>query len=519
MRIFASCCVLMLLLAGSPRALNAQPADQFITSQSIITADNTAPSVPSGVVASAASDSQIDISWSASTDDIAVTGYQVFRNNVQIATTTLLAYADTGLTPETLYAYNITAFDQAGNISARSATTTATTEATFVPPSGGGNPTVYAVPRLSDLVVVPDLYSASISWETSIPTRSKVHWGFGEEYELATLVERSLRSHHATKLTELAPGTRYYFKIVAYDKAGNETVLIRDSFMTMSLPDEEPPENVAGFTGYADGKDAILTWQNPNDPDFDRVRIVRRTDGYPVDPADGFVVFEGTATEYRDTDIFEKGKRAYYAAFAYDKAGNVSSGALVAVAALGEVVPPPVEVPLEEGIAPLEFRNIIFLQENKEISFIGNDVEIDGGIPFEMRIPYGLLPEHLKTVMVTLKPSSDSSKSFSFLLRINKDKTAYTAKIGALGEAGEYPIVLMLLDYAQQSVSKVEGTLIVKKEVTSLIGATEPTPGLVELLSGRLNLWIIAFMLMILLLALYATGIPGIRSRGTHETR
>ncbi len=83
--------------------------------------DTTAPSVPGGLTAVAASSSQIKLSWSASTDNVGVTGYKVFRNGVQIAATGALTYANTGLLPATTYSFAVAAFDAAGNSSAQSA--------------------------------------------------------------------------------------------------------------------------------------------------------------------------------------------------------------------------------------------------------------------------------------------------------------------------------------------------------------------------------------------------------------
>lgn len=91
--------------------------------------DIIAPSVPAGINAIATSSTQINLSWSASTDTggAGLAGYKVFRNNAQIATTTLPAYQNTGLTASTTYLYAISAYDKSGNISARSATTTKST--------------------------------------------------------------------------------------------------------------------------------------------------------------------------------------------------------------------------------------------------------------------------------------------------------------------------------------------------------------------------------------------------------
>ena len=90
--------------------------------------DTTPPSTPTSLNATAASQSQINLTWTASTDNVGVAGYQVFRGGVQVATTTTNSYNDTGLLPTTGYTYTVTAFDAAGNISATSSPSSATTQ-------------------------------------------------------------------------------------------------------------------------------------------------------------------------------------------------------------------------------------------------------------------------------------------------------------------------------------------------------------------------------------------------------
>src|SRR5439155_23267160 len=98
--------------------------------------DTPAPSVPAGLSATATSSSQINLSWSASTDNVAVTGYDVYRGGQPIASTNLTSYSDTGLSPATSYSYTVAAFDKAGNTSAQSSSSSATTQ----PSSGSTGP-------------------------------------------------------------------------------------------------------------------------------------------------------------------------------------------------------------------------------------------------------------------------------------------------------------------------------------------------------------------------------------------
>ncbi len=94
--------------------------------------DTTPPSTPTNLAATAVSSSQINLSWTASTDNVGVTGYKIFRGGVQVGTATTNSYSDTGLSPSTSYSYTVSAFDAAGNNSGNSNTASATTQ------SGGG---------------------------------------------------------------------------------------------------------------------------------------------------------------------------------------------------------------------------------------------------------------------------------------------------------------------------------------------------------------------------------------------
>jgi N-acetylmuramoyl-L-alanine amidase len=95
------------------------------------TPDSGPPTTPTILSAKAVSQSQIDLAWAASTDDVGVTGYRVLRDGVQVAETARLTFTDTALTPATTYRYTVAARDAAGNWSMPSvvtekATTTAT---------------------------------------------------------------------------------------------------------------------------------------------------------------------------------------------------------------------------------------------------------------------------------------------------------------------------------------------------------------------------------------------------------
>ena len=101
--------------------------------------DTESPTAPTGLVANAVSFSQIDLSWTASTDNVAVTGYTVSRSlsgggpYSEVGLTTSTSYSDTELAEETTYYYVVQAEDAAGNTSGSSNEAVATTPL-HVPP-------------------------------------------------------------------------------------------------------------------------------------------------------------------------------------------------------------------------------------------------------------------------------------------------------------------------------------------------------------------------------------------------
>lgn len=91
--------------------------------------DTQLPTVPTGLTATAASSSQINLSWTASTDNVGVTTYKVYRGGTLIVTLgNVRSYNDSGLTPSTSYAYTVQACDAAANCSAQSSSISGTTQ-------------------------------------------------------------------------------------------------------------------------------------------------------------------------------------------------------------------------------------------------------------------------------------------------------------------------------------------------------------------------------------------------------
>jgi hypothetical protein len=96
----------------------------------VLTVDDQPPSAPAAVTATAPSRSRVEVGWNASTDNVGVTQYEVFRDGSLIGTTEGTTYSDTAVSAATTYSYQVRAVDAAGNRSAFGNTATVTTPST-----------------------------------------------------------------------------------------------------------------------------------------------------------------------------------------------------------------------------------------------------------------------------------------------------------------------------------------------------------------------------------------------------
>lgn len=108
---------------------NSAEIEEAIAENTPPTDDTTPPSVPDGLATTTFSDTEINLIWNPSTDDVGVQGYRVSRDGVVVGTVSLPAFSDTGLSASTAYSYTVSSFDAKGNESAQSAAVSATTNA------------------------------------------------------------------------------------------------------------------------------------------------------------------------------------------------------------------------------------------------------------------------------------------------------------------------------------------------------------------------------------------------------
>lgn len=489
-----------------------QVEDQFTIGLEIVSADAIPPSIPTGVTTLAIAPTQIDVSWTASTDNIGVSGYQIFRDSVAIATVTApaITYSDTGLVPETTYAYTVQAFDIYNNYSAQSATSNATTPAVPVTPpaavdEGGSAGSSNTLTEFSlKIIPFPGIDSVLLEINSPVPAQAEVSWGRSPDGEMGTLSSSIYKPHHRTLITGLTPNTVYFVKVRATDGVGRvveKTIQITTG--ALLLESDILPENPSNFDGVGTKEGIALSWKNPKNPEFSRVRIMRHLGNIPTDPQDGTFIYEGKLEEFLDRNV-EEGAIYGYTIFAQDHSGRYSSGAVAIVKAYteGEDQPYVVLLPHNEFETDTNelFAGLRIIQDGKQISAVQDVFGIDTQRPFAVLLSARSVPKVLKTILVTLKHPDDSSRTFSFLLRLNDAHTQYQAHIGALGEAGEYPTTLSILNFRLGSIATIRFTISATESTPVSTDASEGDTRNLVLISITVVLGLLLLLLIFLLL-------------------
>lgn len=187
-------------------------ADDFFTG---IPADTNAPSAPGTPSVVTASAQHVEVAWTGSTDDTAVAGYRLFRNDVEIATTAATGYDDTAVLPLTDFRYSVAAYDAAGNESARSPYAVLTTP----PPADTNGPWIMLVKAEAKWPSPP-----VISWFTDEPSSSQVEFGTNATYGTLTAFSPTRVVTHRVLLPPMPDHSTNHFRIRSQDATGNETV-------------------------------------------------------------------------------------------------------------------------------------------------------------------------------------------------------------------------------------------------------------------------------------------------------
>lgn len=176
--------------------------------------DTQAPTAPTNLAASNVASTTLTLNWTASTDNVGVTNYNIYRNNNFIGSTgnSSTTFNVTGLTASTSYSFYVRALDAAGNISATSNTINVTTT------SGGGNDT--QAPTAPTNLAASNVASTSLTlnWTASTDNVGVTNYNI---YRDNTFLASTGNNSTTYSVTGLTASTSYSFFVRALDAAGN----------------------------------------------------------------------------------------------------------------------------------------------------------------------------------------------------------------------------------------------------------------------------------------------------------
>ncbi|HEU4349298.1 MAG TPA: metallophosphoesterase, partial [Actinoplanes sp.] len=286
---------------------------------SILTAgaDSTPPSTPTGLTALPAADA-VTLTWTASTDNVGVTGYEVLRDGSPLATAATTSFTDTTVPANEPHSWTVRALDAAGNASAESTAVSATRD-TEAPSAPEGLHTTAVTAG-----------SVGLAWTAATDNLGVAYYHvYRDGLQIATVPDTSTSYTDETVGSAFATHT---YHVVAADLAGN--VSAPSTSVEVSTVDASPPTTPGDLVTTATGPNRVVVSWSPSSDDTGVTE---------------YAVYRGPAllattagTTVTDTGVLSE--TAYsYTVVARDAAGNSS----------GAAGPSVVTTPTPPAIAPV----------------------------------------------------------------------------------------------------------------------------------------------------------------------
>jgi fibronectin type 3 domain-containing protein len=287
----------------------------------VVTGDTQAPSTPSNLNGSG-SLSSVALSWLASTDNVAVTRYNLHRATTagftpsaanRIAQPTGTSYSDTGLAAGTYY-YRVTAEDAAGNISALS------NEASAVVTGDTSAPTAP-----SSLAGAGSVSSVGLTWTGSTDnvavSRYNLHRSTTAGFTPGAANRIAQPTSTSYSDTGLAAGT-YYYRVTAEDAAGNISAASNEATAVVT-GDATAPTAPGGLIATGSSSSVALSWSASTDNVGVTRYNVHRATTAGFTPSAANRIAQPTSTSYSDPGL--AAGTYYYRVTAEDAAANIST--------------------------------------------------------------------------------------------------------------------------------------------------------------------------------------------------
>jgi len=381
-------------------------------------ADTTAPTKPSNLAATNITTTSCTLAWTGSTDDVGVTGYNIYRNSVLVgSTTTAVTFNLTGLTPDTANNLTVRATDAAGNLSAASVALAVQTL-----PNPPSVPTGLAVSSLKDI-------SFTLTWAASTGGTGGIA-GY-DIYQNGVLIG-STTTARTFAVAGLAPTTAYNMTVTARDTAGH--VSPASAILPVTTPaDTTNPTKPSNLTvANITTTSCTLTWTGSTDD----VGVT----GYNIYRNSILVGSSTTAVTFNLTGLTPDTANNLTVR-AIDAAGNLSAAS---VALVVQTLPNPPSVPTGLAVTnlrPASFKLTWTASTGGTGGIAGYDVYLNGthiGFPVTRSLSLsGLTPATTYNLTVTSRDTAGhvSDPCAPLAVVTPADTTAPTATKGLSAEA------------------------------------------------------------------------------------
>jgi fibronectin type 3 domain-containing protein len=297
--------------------------------------DTTAPSIPSGVTALGGA-AAVSLAWTASTDDVGVAHYDVYRSTVagflpapanRVGQPGGTGFTDTGLAAG-VYFYRVAAADAAGNLGAASSEVSATVPDTTAPSAPGG------------LGVVVSGHAAQLTWTAATDDVGVAHYDVhrGTAAGFTPTPANRIAQPAGTSYSDpsLAAGT-YYYRVIAEDAAGNVGAASAEA--SAVIPDTDPPTAPTALGGTLVGTSVSLSWTAATDDVGVARYSVHRGTTAGFTPTTGNRIGQPTGTSFTDSTAVPG--TYYYVVTAQDAASNVGPKSNEITITIDPPPPPP----------------------------------------------------------------------------------------------------------------------------------------------------------------------------------
>ncbi|MDD2402559.1 MAG: fibronectin type III domain-containing protein, partial [Clostridia bacterium] len=312
--------------------------------------DEIAPSAPTELLCTAKTAATVTLSWKESTDNVGVTGYDVYRDGVRAGSTTTTNYIDTGLIPNQTYVYTVKAYDIVRNQSDESNSISVTTDLDTIVPS---TPQQLAITSKTE-------DSVSLTWTGSNDNVKVTGYAIYRNGE-------KVGSANGTSYTdiELSPNT-YTYTVKAYDASNN----LSEASNSVVFDNQAPSTPVLTLVSKTTTS-VTLNWSESTD----NIEVA----GYELYRDDVKTkTLTATLTSYTDSGLLPNTTYSYYVK-AYDASSNISeiSNTITADTVI-DTEAPTIPTNLAVGSATGKSITIVWKPSIDNVSVTGYTIYRDG---------------------------------------------------------------------------------------------------------------------------------------------